>query len=46
MDVGEDQRSFAETLWQTYLIEGENEIERRQRRFFKFLPGSPRCTNC
>ena len=46
MNVDVDQGSVAEKIWRAYLVEGENEIERRQRRFFKFLPGSPRCKNC
>ena len=33
-------------LWHTYLTTGEFEKERRQRQFFRMLPGSPRCKNC
>jgi adenylate cyclase len=35
-----------EHLWRTYLTTGEFEKERRQRRFFRLLPGTPRCKNC
>lgn len=35
-----------EDLWRTYLTTGEIEEERRKRRLFKALPGSPRCKNC
>jgi adenylate cyclase len=38
--------AVVEEYWRTYLIEGENESERRQRQLFKFLPGNPRCKNC
>lgn len=33
-------------LWHTYLTTGEFEKERRQRQFFRLLPGTPRCKNC
>ena len=35
-----------EELWHTYLTTGEFEKERRQRQFFRMLPGTPRCKNC
>ncbi|KPK07785.1 MAG: hypothetical protein AMJ56_12815 [Anaerolineae bacterium SG8_19] len=35
-----------ENLWRTYLTTGELEQERRQRRLFRMLPGTPRCNNC
>jgi len=35
-----------EQIWRTYLTTGEIESERRKRRLFKVLPGSPRCKNC
>lgn len=35
-----------EELWRTYLTTGEFEKERRQRAFFRLLPGFPRCKNC
>lgn len=40
----DDQR--VERLWETFLTEGQVEDERRQRRFFRLLPGTPRCNNC
>jgi adenylate cyclase len=33
-------------LWRTYLTTGEFPKERRQRQFFRLLPGTPRCKNC
>lgn len=41
-----DQESLAEQVWRTYLTTGDYEAERRQRRIFRFLPGSPRCKSC
>ena len=35
-----------ENMWRTYLTTGEYEKERRQRQFFRLLPGSPLCKNC
>ncbi|MGB3702929.1 MAG: adenylate/guanylate cyclase domain-containing protein [Anaerolineales bacterium] len=35
-----------EGFWLTYLTTGEFEKERRQRHFFRLLPGTPRCKNC
>ncbi len=35
-----------EQLWRNYLTTGGFPKERRQRRFFRLLPGSPRCKNC
>lgn len=35
-----------EDLWRRYLTTGDFPNERRQRNFFKFLPGTPRCKNC
>jgi len=46
MNLSAEQNSVAEQIWRTYLTTGEIEKERRQRRFFKFLPGTPRCKNC
>lgn len=43
---GSDANSEAERLWRKYLTTGEIEDERRQRRIFRLLPGSPRCKNC
>ncbi|MFN2159710.1 MAG: adenylate/guanylate cyclase domain-containing protein [Anaerolineales bacterium] len=33
-------------LWRKYLVTGELARETRQRRFFRMLPGTPRCKNC
>jgi adenylate cyclase len=41
-----EQDVKVEEYWRTYLTTGENEKERRQRQFFKLLPGNPRCRNC
>lgn len=41
-----EQDEAVEDLWRTYLTTGEIEAERRKRRLFKALPGSPRCKNC
>ncbi|MDX1601044.1 MAG: adenylate/guanylate cyclase domain-containing protein [Anaerolineales bacterium] len=41
-----EQDAEVESLWRTYLTEGEIEHERRQRRFFRLLPGDRRCKNC
>ena len=41
-----DQESWVEEAWRKYLTLGENKEERRQRRIFKYLPGSPRCKVC
>jgi adenylate cyclase len=46
MRESSDQESIAEEVWRTYLTTGEFEDERRQRRLFRFLPGSPRCKIC
>lgn len=35
-----------EQQWRAYLTSGELERERRQRQFFRLLPGFPRCKNC
>jgi adenylate cyclase len=41
-----DQELMIERLWRTYLTTGEFEKERRQRHFFRLLPGTPRCKIC
>ena len=41
-----DQEPWVEQIWRTYLTQGASELERRQRRIFKHLPGSPRCKSC
>jgi adenylate cyclase len=40
------QDAEVEEFWRTYLTTGEFEKERRQRQFFRLLPGTPRCKNC
>jgi len=44
--MAESKHEHVEDLWRTYLTTGEFEKERRQRHFFRLLPGSPRCKNC
>ncbi len=41
-----NQDEVIEQLWRSYLTTGAFPKERRQRRFFRLLPGSPRCKNC
>lgn len=41
-----EQEVMVEEAWRTFLITGETEEERRQRRFFKFLPARRRCKLC
>jgi len=41
-----EQDTMVEELWRTYLTTGKFEKERRQRHFFRWLPGTPRCKNC
>lgn len=41
-----ERDAMVESLWRTYLTTGEFEKERRQRHFFRLLPGSPRCKSC
>lgn len=38
--------AMVEGFWRKYLTTGEFEKERRQRHFFRILPGNPRCKNC
>ncbi|MGD2049451.1 MAG: adenylate/guanylate cyclase domain-containing protein [Chloroflexota bacterium] len=40
------QDAEIERVWRTYLTTGEVEPERRQRRFFRMLPGTHRCNIC
>ena len=35
-----------EAVWRTYLTTGTHSTERRNRNFFKLLPGHPRCNGC
>jgi adenylate cyclase len=44
--VNANQDDAIEQLWRNYLTTGEFPKERRQRRLFRLLPGSPRCKNC
>ena len=41
-----DQSKEIEQLWRGYLTTGDFPKERRQRMFFRLLPGTPRCKNC
>jgi adenylate cyclase len=41
-----EQNAEIERAWRTYLTTGELESERRQRRLFMMLPGTPRCNIC
>lgn len=41
-----EQDAKVEQLWRTYLTTGEVEQERRLRRLFRMLPGTPRCHIC
>ncbi len=45
MDKSE-QEAKVEGLWRAYLTTGEFKSERRMRRIFRMLPGTPRCKNC
>lgn len=40
------QDEEVEQIWRTYLTTGEVEQERRLRRLFRMLPGTPRCHIC
>ena len=46
MSEQSERDAMVEGLWRTYLTTGEFEKERRQRSFFRMLPGTPRCKNC
>jgi len=46
MSEQSERDTMVEHLWRTYLTTGEFEKERRQRHFFRLLPGNPRCKNC
>ncbi len=41
-----EREEMIENFWRSYLTSGEFEPERRQRRLFRVLPGTPRCKNC
>jgi adenylate cyclase len=46
MDEHAEHNPAVEELWKRYLTTGDFERERRQRAFFRLLPGTPRCKNC
>jgi adenylate cyclase len=46
MTAESDHDATVEHLWRTYLTTGEFVKERRQRHFFRLLPGTPRCKSC
>jgi adenylate cyclase len=46
MTAKPSQDSLVDEMWRKYLTTGEFAKERRQRHFFRFLPGTPRCKNC
>ena len=46
MAAHSEHDAAVEHLWRTYLTTGEYAKERRQRHFFRLLPGTPRCKNC
>ena len=41
-----EQEARVAELWRKYLTTGDFPKERRQRHFFRLLPGTPRCKNC
>lgn len=46
MEQDSEHDPEVDDLWRRYLTTGEFERERRQRAFFRLLPGAPRCKNC
>lgn len=46
MELEPERDPNVDDLWRRYLTTGELERERRQRVFFRLLPGAPRCKNC
>ena len=46
MNEKSEQELMVENVWRTYLTTGEYVKEAQQRRFFRMLPGTPRCVNC
>jgi adenylate cyclase len=46
VEPSEPHDPAVEELWRKYLTTGDFERERRQRVFFRILPGTPRCKNC
>ena len=41
-----EHEEMVENFWRSYLTTEDFEPERRQRRLFRILPGTPRCKNC
>lgn len=41
-----EHEAMVQDVWRRYLTTGDFGKERRQRRFFRLLPGAPRCKNC
>jgi adenylate cyclase len=46
MNMDTEKAAKIEHLWRSYLTTGDFPKESRQRRFFRLLPGHPRCKNC
>lgn len=46
MDQDPERNESVEEIWRMFLTTGEVEEERRMRRLFKALPGTPRCKYC
>ena len=46
MSVDSEKAAQIEHLWRRYLTTGEFVNEAWQRKFFRLLPGHPRCKNC
>lgn len=46
MERDTDNPEYVEQVWRTYLTTGDFETERKQRQWFKMLPGHPRCKIC
>ena len=44
--MSSNQEDDIEQLWRNYLSSGAFPKQRRQRKLFRLLPGSPRCKNC
>lgn len=46
MSERSEHDAMVEDFWRTYLTTGDYVKERRQRHFFRLLPGTPRCKSC
>ena len=44
--MNNNNEDLAEQVWRSFLMDGQVEQERRQRRIFRMLPGSSRCKFC